>query len=90
MAKWRQAVELALTDEEIEALTALSRSRTGTRQAGCRGPRCCLPIASCRRSLPWDKDFAFIIRRSSVASSGRWPMALWRHSTTDRDQVRSR
>jgi transposase len=28
MAKWRQAVELALTDEEIEALTALSRSRT--------------------------------------------------------------
>ncbi|MGY4349749.1 transposase [Bradyrhizobium sp. GM7.3] len=28
MAKWRQAVELALTDEEAEVLTALSRSRT--------------------------------------------------------------
>jgi transposase len=28
MAKWRQAVELALTDEEVEVLTALSRSRT--------------------------------------------------------------
>ena len=28
MAKWRQAVELALNDAEIEALTALSRSRT--------------------------------------------------------------
>ena len=28
MAKWRQAVELALSDEEIEALTVLSRSRT--------------------------------------------------------------
>lgn len=28
MAGWRQAVELAITDEEIEALTVLSRSRT--------------------------------------------------------------
>jgi hypothetical protein len=28
MAGWRQAVELAMTDEEIAALTALSRSRT--------------------------------------------------------------
>ena len=28
MARWRQAVELAMTDEEIETLTAISRSRT--------------------------------------------------------------
>ena len=28
MAKWRQAVELAMTDEEAEVLTAPSRSRT--------------------------------------------------------------
>src|SRR5258708_9366129 len=28
MARWRQAVELAMTDEEIETLTALSRSRS--------------------------------------------------------------
>jgi transposase len=28
MARWRQAVELAMTDEEIEGLTALSRSRS--------------------------------------------------------------
>ena len=28
MAGWRRAVELAMTDEEIERLTALSRSRT--------------------------------------------------------------
>src|ERR1700722_2541697 len=27
MAKWRQAVELALTDEEVEILTTVSRSR---------------------------------------------------------------
>ncbi|MCK1712583.1 helix-turn-helix domain-containing protein, partial [Bradyrhizobium sp. 143] len=28
MATWRQAVELAMSEAEIEALTALSRSRT--------------------------------------------------------------
>ena len=28
MAGWRQAIELAMTEEEIEALTAISRSRT--------------------------------------------------------------
>src|SRR6266705_146299 len=28
MARWRQAVEVAMTEEEIETLTALSRSRT--------------------------------------------------------------
>ena len=28
MARWRRAVELAMTDEDIETLTALSRSRT--------------------------------------------------------------
>jgi transposase len=28
MAGWRQVVELAMTEEEIETLTALSRSRT--------------------------------------------------------------
>ena len=34
MAGWRQAVALAMTGEEIEALTALSRRR-GTEPAGC-------------------------------------------------------
>jgi hypothetical protein len=28
MAGWRRAVELTMTDEEIERLTVLSRSRT--------------------------------------------------------------
>ena len=62
MAGWRQAVALAMTGEEIEALTALSRSRTD-RQAGCRGQRCCSAIGRSHRSLPWDEDLACIIRR---------------------------
>ena len=28
MARWRQAIELAMTDEEIASLTTISRSRT--------------------------------------------------------------
>ena len=42
MAGWRQAVALAMTGEEIEALTALSRSRTepaGRRVAGSDAAR---------------------------------------------------
>ena len=85
MAGWRQAVALAMTGEEMEALTALSRSRTN-RQAGCRGQRRCSAIGRSHRSLPWDEDLACIIRRCSAASSERWPMARLRHSMTDRDR----
>ena len=89
MAGWRRAVELAMTAEEIETLTALSRSRP-RRRAAWSGRKCCSPIASSRRFLPWDKNLAYTIRRSSAASSGHWPMARWRPSTTDRDRARSR
>lgn len=43
MARWRQAVELAMTDEDIEALTVLSREdRTG--EPGVAGrDAACLP-----------------------------------------------
>ena len=87
MAGWRRAVELAMTAEEIETLTALSRSRT---EAAGRVERAQMLLAyrSGRRFLPSDKDLAYIIRRSSAASSGHWPMARWRPSTTDRDRAR--
>ena len=89
MAGWRQAVELAMTGEEIETLTALSRSRTEPASRVSRAAM--LPaIGRSRRSLPWDADLACIIRRSSAASSGPSPMAHWRPSTTDRDRARSR
>jgi hypothetical protein len=89
MAGWRQAVELAMTGEEIETLTTLS-GRGPSRRAGYRGRRCCSAIGRSRRSLPWDAALACTIRRSSAASSGPWPMAYWRPSTTDRDRARSR
>ena len=89
MAGWRQAVALAMTGEEIEALTALSWSRT--EPAGrVRGQRCCSAIGRSHRSLPWDEDLACIIRRCSAASSERWPMARSRHLMTDRDRAKSR
>ena len=70
MARWRQAVEVAMTEEEIETLTALSRSRT---EPASRVSRAAMLLATARRrrSLPWHKDLAPIIRRSSAALSGR-------------------
>src|SRR4029077_2083096 len=83
MAGWRRAVDLAMTAEEIETLTALSRSRT---EAARHVERAQMLLGF----LPWDKDLAYIIRRSSAASSGHWRMARWQPSTTDRDRARSR
>ena len=40
IAGWRQAIELALSDEEIVALTAISRSQTD-RRAGSSERGCC-------------------------------------------------
>ena len=90
MAGWRQAVALAMTGEEIEALTALSRSRTEpagrvSRAAmllGYRGEA----IVLCRGTKTWRASS----RRCSAASSERWPMAGLRHLMTDRDRAKSR
>ena len=60
-----------MTGEEIEALTALSRSRTEPAGRVSRAADAARPIGRSHRSLPWDKDLACIIRRSSAASSGR-------------------
>ena len=89
MARWRHAVELAMTDEAIGKLTAISRSRTEAASRVARA-QMLLTYARSRRSLRWDKDLGSIIRRYSAASNGRWPMARWRHSMTDRDRARSR
>ena len=74
MAGWRRAVELAMTGEEIEALTALSRSRTepagrvsrAVMLLGYRGEA----IVLCRGTKTWraSSDGAALRR----ASDGLW------------------
>ena len=63
MAGWRQAVALAMTGEEIEALTALSRSRT---EPAGRVSRAAMLLGY--REKP---SFFAVGRRLGVASSGR-------------------
>ena len=66
------------------------RAREARRRAEWSGRKCCSVTVRIRRSLRWGKDLACIIRRFNAASSGRWPMARWRHSMTDRARARSR
>src|ERR1700730_5888609 len=39
--------------------------------------------------MRWDAALASIIKWSNAVSSGRWPLARWRHSMTDRMRARS-
>ena len=85
-----EAVALAMTGEEIEALTARSRSRTEPAGRVSR-ERCCSAIGRSHRSLPWDEDLACIIRRCSAASSGsHGPSRRSRASQRPRDLANSR
>ena len=89
MARWRQAVELAMTDEEIEVLTALSRSRT---EPASRVSRAAMllglsreAIVLCRGTKAWcASSDGPALRRTG---DGLW--RRWRHSMTDRDRARS-
>src|SRR6476619_4097848 len=67
MAAWRQAVELAMSDEDIAALTVLSRSRT---EPACRVSRAQMLLAY--RDNPSfcavGRRLGSIIRRLSAAS----------------------
>ena len=65
MAGWRRAVELAMTNEEIERLTALSRSRTEPASRVSRAQIRCWPIARILRSVRWGKASGSTIKRFS-------------------------
>jgi hypothetical protein len=54
MAGWRQAVELAMTDEEIRRLAATARSRSEAARRVVRA-QCCSPTVRIPRSLRWSK-----------------------------------
>jgi hypothetical protein len=64
MARWRQAIELAMKDEDIERLMVVSRSRS---EAASRVERAQMLLSYRQNPL-----FS-IIRRSNAVSSGRWP-----------------
>ncbi|MGY4502208.1 hypothetical protein ACVWYH_006165 [Bradyrhizobium sp. GM24.11] len=69
MAGWRRAVELAMTDEEIEGLTALSRTEPASRVSRAQ---MLLAYARILRSVRWGKELGFTIKRFSAAWAGLW------------------
>ena len=92
MAGWRQVVELAMSNEEVARLAAVSRSRCApSGRAGWSGRKCCSPTRRIHRFLRLHEGSeAAITRRSNAASNERWPMAPWWRLTTDRDLAKSR
>ena len=88
MARWRQAVELAMSDEEVAQLTAISRSRS---ERASRVTRSQMLLAYRENPSFFAVGERLGVHHQTVqrASSGRWPMARWRHSMTDRDRARS-
>jgi hypothetical protein len=90
MAAWRGAVELAMTGEEIEPLTALSRSRT---EAARRVERAQMLLAYRRQPSFFALGQRLGVHHQTgpaLRTSGHWAMARWGPSTTDRDRARSR
>ena len=71
MARWRQAVELAMTDEDM---AAIARSRS---EAARRVERAQILLAYREKPSFFlsDKDSVCIIRRFNAVWSRRWPMA---------------
>ena len=74
MAGWRQAVALAMTGEEIVALTALSRSRT---EPAGRVSRAAMLLGYREKPsfVAVGRRLACIIRRSSAAETSRTAIA---------------
>src|SRR4051794_28800258 len=69
MAGWRRVVELAMTGEEIERLTALSQSRT---ESASRVSRAQMLLAY--RENPsyvrWGKELGFTLKGSALRGAG--------------------
>ena len=89
MARWRHAVELALTDEEIKSLGAIARSRSDPARR----------VERARMLLVYRENFSFFavgqrlgVHHQTVERcvERRWPTARLRHSMTGPDRARSR
>ena len=79
MAAWRQAIELAIGEEDLAALGAMARSRT---EPASR-------VERARMLLAYREDPSFFKvgrivgvhhQLSSAVLRGRWPMVRWRGS----------
>ena len=87
MAGWRRVVELAMSCEEIERLTALSRSRTEpARIAGADAAGLSREIL---RPVRWGNELGFTIKRFNAAWSERWAMGRWRRSRIGHGRVKN-
>jgi hypothetical protein len=75
VVRWRQAVELATTGDEIGKLVAIARSRT---EKAFRVERAGILLA-------YQANPSFFTTGQKLASSGRWPTAHLRRLTTARD-----
>ena len=73
MAGWRQAIELALSEEDVTRLSAVARSRAEPASRVERA-RYCSPTGKTSRFLRWRRLSGCTIRLSSIASNGPWLM----------------
>src|SRR3984893_17386848 len=89
MAAWRQAIELAIGEEDLAALGAIARSRS---EPASRVERARMRVAYGEDPsfVRWGGSGGFTIRLSSAALSGRWPMVRWRRSMIGRGPAKSR
>src|SRR6516162_8407110 len=89
MAGWRQAIELALSEEDVIRLSAVARSRA---EPASRVERARILLAY------WENQSFFAVAQAigvhhqtvSVASNGPWPMVRRRRSTIGRGPARNR
>ena len=79
MAAGRQAIELAMGDEDLAALRAMARSRTEPASRVERA-QMLLDYREDPSFFRWDGSWGCTIRLSNAALSGRWPMVRWRRS----------
>jgi hypothetical protein len=89
MATWRRAVELAITQEEIERLTAASRSRT---EPASRVSRAAMLLAYRENPSFFAVGRRLGVHHQTVQRCVERAVAYgrWRLSTTDRGRARSR
>ena len=78
MAKWRQAVELAMTDEEINRLAAIARSRS---EPARRVERARMLLAYCESPTWRSSSDRPTLRRTGA---GLWPVGGTRRPAATR------